>query len=337
MSSIVSYRKLISPPRLFDAWEEFRKGKMNKSDVQAFGRNLENNLFTIHEQLLTKTWCHGTYESFWVTDPKRRHIHKAMVGDRVVHHVLYTYLYELFDRSFFYDSYSCRIGKGTHKAVERLASFVRKESKNYTRDCWVLHCDIEKYFASVDHAVLKSLLTKKIQDADVFWLIREVIDSFHSDKGHGKGIPLGNVTSQVFANVYLHELDMFVKHTLKIRYYVRYADDFVLASADKSELERTIEPMREFLVQKLSLTPHPTKISIRRLSWGIDFLGYIILPHYRLPRTKTKHRMFERIYRNIFKSNSHQMIQSYLGYLSHADTHELQKEIFTLVDKCRDS
>ncbi len=160
--------------------------------MQIFERNLEDNLFALQNELKNKTYRHGKYQAFYVYDPKLRHIHKAEVSDRIIHRLLYKYLYELFDKSFIYDSYSCRIGKGAHKAVKRLEKFTRIVSKNYTKNCWALKLDIKKFFASIDHEILLRLLKLKINDKDILGLLKQVIDSFHSDYGHGKGIPLGN-------------------------------------------------------------------------------------------------------------------------------------------------
>lgn len=221
-----NYQDLILVENLFQAWSEFKKGKRKRKDVQIFERNLEDNLFDLHYQLKSKTYQHGNYQSFYVQDPKQRHIHKAQVPDRIIHHLLYKYLYELFDKTFIFDSYSCRENKGTHKGVKRLEKFARIVSKNYTRDCWALKLDIKKFFASVDHNILMNLLKRKINDPDILWLLKEVIDSFP------KGIPLGNLTSQVFANIYMNELDQFIKHKLKIKYHLRYADDFLVLFND---------------------------------------------------------------------------------------------------------
>ena len=216
-----NFADLISIENLFQAWSKFNKGKRKRLDVQSFERNLEDNLFALYEKLRKKTYKHGTYEEFFVHDPKERHIHKASVADRVLHHLLYNYLSPLFDKSFIFDSYSCRLGKGTHKGVKRLEKFTKIVSKNYAKPCWVLKLDIKKFFANVDHSVLKKLLRNKILDGDILWLLDQVIDSFP------KGIPLGNLTSQVFANIYMNELDQFIKNKLKIKYYLRYADDFI--------------------------------------------------------------------------------------------------------------
>jgi len=326
ISMHIEYSNLISLSNLFQAWSEFRKGKAKRLDVQEFERNLEDNLFELHNFLKNKTYRHGNYKSFYVNDPKQRHIHKAGVSDRVIHHLLYTFLYKLFDKSFIYDSYSCRLNKGTHKGVKKLEQFARKVSKNYVGNCWALKCDIKKFFASVDHEILYQLLVKEIQDQDILWLLKQVIESFNIDNTH-KGIPLGNLTSQIFANIYLNELDQFVKHEMKIRYYLRYADDFILLSGNKECLLQYINELKKFLVSELKLDLHPNKINIRRLDNGIDFLGYVVLPHYILPRTKTKRRIFKKIQEKVGLENFNQSMQSYLGYLKHAKSYELTEKL----------
>ncbi len=322
-----NYIDLISIENLFQAWSEFRVGKGKRVDVQEFERNLEDNLFDLQVKLASKTYKHEGYQSFYVSDPKRRHIHKAQVHDRVLHHLLYKYLYALFDPNFIYDSYSCRVNKGTHNGVKRLKKFTRIVSKNYTRDCWALKLDIKKFFASVDHNILLKLLKKKISDQDILWLLGNVINSFHSDQRVGKGIPLGNLTSQIFANIYMNELDQFMKHEMKTKYYLRYADDFVILSQNKKFLYPCIDTSQQFLQSRLKLELHPKKILVRKLDWGIDFLGYIVLPHYILPRTKTKRRMFKKLEEKIGADNFNQSLQSYLGYLKHANSYRIEKEL----------
>ena len=325
----MDYSNLIGVENLLQAWNEFKKGKRRRKDVQVFERNLEDNLFALHESLKNMTYRHGNYQSFYVHDPKLRHIHKASVPDRVVHHLLYKFLYSLYDKTFIYDSYSCRLEKGTHKAVGRLEKFTRIVSKNYTKDCWALKLDIKKFFASVDHGILFGLLKLKVKDKNTLWLLSQIISSFHSDFGLGKGIPLGNLTSQVFANIYMNELDQFIKHALKVKYYLRYADDFVILFHYDTLIyhSKVVESVQTFLKGRLKLKLHPQKIILRKLDWGIDFLGYIVLPHYRLPRTKTKRRIFRKLKENIDHPNFNQSLQPYLGYLSHASSFRVIQEL----------
>lgn len=308
-----NYQELISVENLFQAWDEFRKGKRKRKDVQIFERNLEDNLFKLYHALRGKTYKHSSYLAFYVQDPKQRHIHKANVTDRIIHHLLYKYLYKSFNKSFIYDSYSCRLEKGTHKAVKRLKKFTRIVSKNYTKPCWALKLDIKKFFASVNHQVLIDLLKNKIKNPDILGLLDEVIKSFPS------GIPLGNLTSQVFANIYMNQLDQFVKHHLKVKHYLRYADDFLILSENREDLEGFLTPIISFLDDRLKLKLHPNKIILRKLIWGVDFLGYIVLPHYILPRTETKRR--------IFKMLNSENLHSYLGYLSHANSYQVGQQL----------
>lgn len=334
MGLFMDYLDFISVKNLFQSWNEFKKGKRVRADVMLFEYNLEDNIFQLHNELKTKSYVHGGYSSFYVNDPKRRHIHKADVKDRIVHQILYDYLYQLFDKTFIYDSYSCRKEKGTHRAVIRLGNMCRKLSKNYTRDVWALKLDIKKFFASVDHQILKMFLLKKITDENIIWLLDQVIDSFSTDDG--RGIPLGNLTSQIFSNIYLNQLDQFIKHELRVQYYLRYADDFVIISQTKKDFDKYTCILAEFLKENLSLELHPRKIRIRRLEWGIDFLGYIVLLHgVLLPRTKTKKRMLKNLEKKIkefyigeIDSRAlYQSVNSYTGYLSHANTYRLLNQM----------
>lgn len=280
----------------------------------------------MHPELKNKTYQHSDYTSFCITDPKSRHIHKACVRDRIVHHAIYRVLYPIFNPIFVDDSYSCRNKKGTHKAVKRLEKFSRIVSKNYTKPCWTLKCDIKKYFSSVNHQVLYDLIKRNLKDKQVLWLISEIISSFHSEiqrerERVKRGVPIGNLTSQLFANIYLNELDQFVKHRLKVKFYLRYCDDFVILENDLVELEKLIPEIKYFLYSKLKLELHPNKIIIRKLNQGIDFLGYVVLPHYRVLRTKTKRRMLK-------KANEGNM-QSYLGLIKHCSSYGLRQKLLS--------
>lgn len=317
------YSNIISLENLFDAWYEFKKDKRGRKDVQVFERYLEDNLFSLHEELREKTYKHGDYTAFNIYDPKFRHIHKAQVIDRIVHHAIVSVIDPIFDKTFIYDSYSCRKNRGTHKAVKRLSGFIRKVSKNYKEDCFCLKLDIEKFFESVDHSTLTSLIAKKIQDKDLLLLIKNILKSFSKEKG----IPIGNLTSQLFANVYLDDLDQFVKHELKIKYYIRYADDFIILSTNQEYLKQLIPRIAAFLKTNLALSLHENKIVIRKHTQGIDFLGYIVLPRYILPRTKTKRRMFKKMKGKVSSENFNQSLQSYLGYLKHANSYKLSQQI----------
>ncbi|PJA85883.1 MAG: RNA-dependent DNA polymerase [Candidatus Moranbacteria bacterium CG_4_9_14_3_um_filter_44_28] len=332
------FEKIISPENLFLAWDSFKSNKRNKADVQRFEWELERNIFQLHRELRRGAYKHGAYSSFYIQDPKQRHIHKADVRDRVLHHAVFSVLDPIFEETFISNSYSCRIGKGTHKGVSALEKFIRQISQNYSKPCFILKCDIKQFFGSVDHAILKNILKKRIKDENARWLLEQIIDSFssrQSDIFYVRGLPIGNLTSQLFANVYLNELDQFIKHKLKIKNYARYTDDFVIVGNTKKELENILPKINSFLKNTLSLELHPKKIVIRKQSQGIDFLGYVILPHYRLLRTKTKKRIFKKLKMRIaqYKTGKidnkslNQSLQSYLGVLSHANTHKLKEKL----------
>ena len=308
------FEEIISLDNLFLVWKEFKKGKSKKLDVKIFGNNLKENILKLHQELKYKIYEHSEYISFYVSDPKLRKIHKACVKDRILHHAIFRVLYPIFDKYFMFDSYSCRIGKGTHRAVNRLQEFARKVSRNNTKTCYVLKCDVRKFFDSVDQNILFFLIRNKIKDENTRWLIEKVIKSFP------KGLPLGNITSQLFANIYLNELDQFIKHNLKIKYYIRYCDDFIILLDNKNYLENIIPVINNFLIKELVLFLHPNKVIIRKYHQGIDFLGYVSFPNYKILRTKTKNRMMRRINE---KYSNHQSLQSYLGLLKHCNSHKL--------------
>ncbi|MEK7615234.1 MAG: reverse transcriptase/maturase family protein, partial [Patescibacteria group bacterium] len=257
---------------------------------------------------------HSPYEPFTICDPKQRTIHKARVKDRVVHQAIVNVIEPLFEKRFIYDSYSCRVGKGTHAAVSRLRTFLRQASRNHTKTVYAVKCDIRKFFASINHEILIGLLHKRIQDSQTMRLLEQIIRSFSLTPG--TGIPLGNLTSQLFANIYLHELDWYIKQKLRIRYYVRYCDDFVMLSSSKSEGFTLAETIDRFLRQTLKLELHPQKIHVRTWTQGIDFLGYVLLPHATILRPTTARRMIDRVE----EDNEN----SYLGLCSHANAFELR-------------
>ena len=299
------------------AWEEFLRGKSKKADVQAFSVRLFDSIFSLHRDLVNKTYAHGGYYAFKVSDPKPRHIHKAPVRDRLLHHAIYRVLYPFFDKKFIADSFSCRNGKGSHRALRRFHEFVRIVGKNNTRQCWILKCDIRKFFATIDHEVLIALLKKDLPDADVAWLCKNIIRSFENMPG--KGLPLGNLTSQLFANVYLNELDQFVKHTLHAKHYIRYADDFVFFSHKKIDLENWLGKIKTFLSERLLLSLHKDKVFIKTIGAGVDFLGWVHFPDHRVLRTATKKRMIRRA----LSHNTDATIDSYCGLLKHGNACKL--------------
>ena len=243
------YKDIISLPNLFTAWEEFLKGKRKRKDVINFSENLSDNILSLHTDLQNKTYNHSSYQAFNISDPKPRNIHKASVRDRLLHHAVYRILYPYFDKKFIQDSYSCRLNKGTHKAINQFRNYSRKVSKNNTKQCWILKCDIRKFFASIDHLTLRLIVAEHL-DEDTNWLLGQIIESFETNPN--KGLPLGNLTSQLLVNIYMNEFDQFVKHKLKAKYYIRYADDFLFLSQDRYHLTHMSDRTNVYLREKLN-------------------------------------------------------------------------------------
>lgn len=316
------YKKIIKIENLLITWDRFLRGKRRKKDVIIFQADLSTNLMNLHYSLADYSYVHGGYTAFNVSDPKPRNIHKATVRDRVLHHLLYKELYPYFEKRFIYDSYSCRENKGVHRALNRFKYFAGKVSKNYSRTCYVLKCDIKKFFASIDHKTLLEILARHIEDHNIIWLIKRVVSSFYTSR-LGVGLPLGNLTSQLLVNVYMHEFDMYLKQELQAKYYIRYADDFIILSDNKEYLNSLLIKIKEFLQMKLKLSLHENKVSIKTYTSGVDFLGWIHFPHHRQLRTATKRRIIKKL-RNYPKR---QAVISYYGLLGHGNTYKFKKRI----------
>lgn len=318
-----TYKDIISVKNLLVSWQEFLHSKRKRKDVAEFALHFMDSIMELHRELKEKTYRHGNYQPFKINDPKPRDIHKASVRDRLVHHALCRILYPFFDRKFIYDSYSCRVSKGTHRAMNRFRSYARQVSKNHTRTCWVLKCDIRKFFANIDHAILKKILAKHISNKQVLWLCGEIIDSFDIEGKTGVGLPLGNLTSQLFVNVYMNPFDHFMKRELKATRYIRYADDFVILHEDRKYLESLIPKIGAFLGQELKLSLHPKKVSIQTFASGVDFLGWVHFAHHRVLRNTTKWRMLRRLETELKPGT----LNSYLGLLSHGNNYGLSQKI----------
>jgi retron-type reverse transcriptase len=278
---------------LFNLWGAFTKaskGRRGHPSIAAFEYNLEPELIRLRDELRDETYQPGGYRSFSVHEPKRRKISAAPFRDRVVHHALMNVIGPMLERKFIFDSYANQVGKGTHKALDRCTYFMRRYD-------YVLPCDVRQFFPSVDHEILKSILSNTIRDANVMELIRKIVSSgegvlneeydmtyFEGDDlfsvNRLRGLPIGNLTSQFWANVYLNELDQFIKQRLKVRAYLRYVDDFVLFSNDKRELHEWRSAVIDFLAG-LRLTIHEDSAHARPTWKGITFLGFIVFPEHR--------------------------------------------------------
>ena len=319
----IDYQDIISVKNLYDAWQEFLLGKKNKKDVAEFALNLSHNISELHYDLKNKTYTHGGYTAFSINDPKPRNIHKASVRDRLLHHTVYRVLYPYFDRLFIHDSYSCRNFKGTHKALNRFRDFGGKVSKNNTKQCWILKGDIKKCFASINHEILKNILSNYISDSYILELLGKVMGSFNTKNKIGAGLPLGNLTSQLLVNIYMNKFDQWIKHKMKVKCYVRYADDFVILFTDKDYLWELVPKIASFLDEELKLILHPNKLFIKTLASGIDFLGWVHFPNHRVLRTSTKRRATKALK----ESENLNRLASYCGLLKHGNQFLIKQNI----------
>lgn len=337
------YHQIICFENLLQASLKARKRKRFKEQTARFELNLEKELISLQRELTAKTYKHGIYRDFFIYDPKMRLISAAPYRDRVVHHALCNIIEPIFDRTFIFDSYACRKNKGTHKAVDRYTAFSRKNT-------YVLKCDIQKYFQSIDHEILVNAVSRKIKCPDTLWLIREIIktrkdhnvifyfpgDNLFTPIERPKGIPIGNLTSQFFANVYLDGFDHFIKEQLKCRHYIRYVDDFVVFGNDKKQLLEIKTQIEKYLAS-LRLKLHRRKCRVYRVTDGAAFLGYRIFPTHRLLKKENTLGMRRRLkkmtvqYRNeeISFEKVNQRIFSWIGHVRHADTWNLRGRLFS--------
>ena len=291
------YSQIISKENLYRSTHMASRHRRYRDTTADFNFHLEEEIGRLHDELVKKTYRHGKYRLFTIHDPKEREIAAAPFRDRVVHHAVHDVVEPFIDKTFIYDSYACRNGKGTHKAVGRAQGFLKTNK-------FCFHGDIKKYFPSIDHNILKQIIVAKIMDKDLLWLVDEIIDSARQLKvavGNlqfaDKGLPIGNLTSQFFANLYLNELDYFVKFQLRCRYYVRYMDDFLIFDNDRKALIDIKEKVRDFLKNKLALELHPGKSQIYDTEKGIKFLGFRLYKNYRRLATDNVRRFKKRIKR----------------------------------------
>jgi retron-type reverse transcriptase len=363
---------LYSFDNLLLAYRKASKGKRGLADVAQFEYKLEDNLFQLQDELMNQTYQPGAYHSFYIHDPKKRLISAAPFRDRVVHHALCNLIEPIFDNSFIFDSYANRIGKGTHKAIDRAQQFARRFK-------YVLTCDVKQFFPSIDHEILFNTLISSLRGCfcsspeaislsvgdcfaakpksaarnDIMELIKKILQSgrgvlqeeydmvyFENDDlfsvNRARGLPIGNLTSQFWANCYLNPFDHFVKRNLKCKGYVRYVDDFLLFSNDKQELNNWREKIIRELY-KFRLTLHENKCQVRPVTEGIPFLGFIIFPeHKRLKQQRglafqRKYKILRKEYQ-IGKISFEKITSSIQGWVNHvryANTWGLRLTILT--------
>lgn len=337
-SSGCLYEQLIQFDALLTAAYQCRKGKAHKASSLKFFNKLEENIIDLQNELAWGMYHASPYHQFYVFEPKRRLISAPNFRDRVVHRAIYNLIEPLFDKRFEFDSYACRNNKGTHKGADRAQQFIR-QVENLHGKAYALKADISRYFSSIRHDVLKRLVGSKLKCQRMVSLLEYVIDTSPTDTPE-VGIPLGNLTSQLFANVYLHELDRYAKHTLRAKRYVRYMDDFVFIHHDKQQLHQWRKDVESFLNTQLGLrTNQKTQVFPIGVGKGraLDFLGYRIYSTHRLLRKCSVKRMKTNMkkYRKKYAAGTmdiktiQQKVQSWLGHASHANTFNLRTALFT--------
>lgn len=345
------YSKIYDFENLYLSYREARKSKRYQNQVLKFSSQLESNLIQIQNELIHKEYTPGEYHQFYVYEPKQRLIMALPFRDRVVQWAIYRQLYPIFDKVFYQYSCACRKGKGTHYAADQLQYWLRKMDRSPGKT-YYLKADIAKYFYRINHKRLIQIIGRKIgcQDTlDLLWTIIKKDDGefgiqlgdhhFEKEKIKGIGIPIGNLMSQLFANIYLDWLDKYVKHTLRVRHYIRYMDDFVILGKSKKELHRIRKEIEIFLDEYLELKLN-NKTAVRPITLGIDFMGYVIWPTHRKLRKSTKKKMRKNIkYKKrkyeegeIEYDELNSTIQSYLGILKHCNSHNLKKKVFRGMD-----
>jgi len=323
---------------LYRAHLRARRGKRDRAEVLRFTQHLEENLLTLQRDLLEGVYRTGEYRYFSVYEPKKRTVAALPYRDRVMQHAMIGVVEPIFERTFHHDSYACRPGKGMHAGADRAQQFLRQVERGHGQ-VYVLKADISKYFNSIDHGVLKRLLRRRIGCERTLALLDEIIDtSAVIGDLAPKGLPIGNLTSQLAANIYLHELDDFVKHGLRERRYLRYMDDFCVVHHDKAHLHRLRHEIEAFLWDQLRLTTnHKTQVFpvSGTHGRGLDFLGYKIWPHRRrvrkdcVLRMRKKMKRLQRKYADgrVDLDDIKPVVASWVGHVSHADSENLREAL----------
>lgn len=357
----------ISLAEIFKAYQSCRRHKRSTTNALAFELDYEYNLVALWEEINSGTYHPGKSIAFIVDKPVKREIFAADFRDRVVHHLIINKLNQFFEKEFIFDSYACRVGKGTHMGIRRIDRFIRQCSQNYTRDCYILKLDIKGFFMSINRGLLFEKLNKfiieKYHKLDQFLIIdlcRKVIyhdpvnhciikgnksnwDNLPRDKSlfytpDNCGLPIGNLTSQVFANFYMNSFDHFIKHNLKIRYYGRYVDDFVIVHPVKEYLKSIIPIIREYLYSNLGLVLHPNKIYLQHYSKGLSYLGAVIKSNRIYIGNRTKGNFYQALQIHNETADHHKpdkseiksfqsSINSYLGIMKHYKTFNIRKKM----------
>ena len=339
------WNNIISFENLHRAVYQVLRGKRGQVQAGEFFADLEGNLFLLQRELKSHTYEPGSYRTFWISDPKPRLISAAPFRDRVVHHALINVLEPIFERRFIHHSYACRTGKGTHKALDQFVKWSR-ESR------YVLKMDIRKFFPCLDHAIMKEAIKKTVKDPNALWLCDLIIDRSNKQEPAllyfpgddllapitcKHGLPIGNLTSQFFANVFLDQLDHFVKDRLRVKHYLRYVDDFCVFHDDKPYLIKLRKAISDFIFA-LRLRLNEGKSRIRRLKEGIEFLGFVILPDRIRLNQRAIRRQRDRINQLQHDYNSRlitwdkvkECLQAWNAHAAYGDTWRLRTDVYAM-------
>ncbi len=290
--------------------------------MHEFQYYLEESLYQLHCDLANGIYQHGGYKKFVVNENKKRKISVASIRDRVIHRLVYDFLTVLYDKTFIYDAWSCRVGKGLLGAIQRAQEFLKRMPKNF-----IWRADVTKFFDSVDQKILLGIFARRIKNEKACNLLREIIGSFAVDKKcvGGIGMPIGNLTSQIFANIYLNEFDRFVKHTLRPQAYLRYGDDFIMIHENMKTLYDLRAAGIEYLKNVLKLYVHPKNDKIFKAKHGLKFLGVVLWPHGQ----KLKKRNVQRIVTRLNSSNA----ASYRGLVIHHGSKSMKRYFHWLIEQ----
>jgi hypothetical protein len=338
--------------QIYRCYLNCRKNKRNTINQLEFEVNADINLLRLQEELNSRAYKPDPSIYFILKKPKLREVFAATFRDRVVHHILVEYLNTICEPRFIFDSYACRAGKGTHASIKRLQKFSRSATKNNTQRAYYMQLDIRSFFVEINKDILENIVKKQTNNEETLWLAKIIIwndctidrrvnsteaslEKIPKYKSllyvpKNKGIPIGNLSSQFFANLYLNELDQYIKRTLKCRWYIRYMDDLVLLSEDKNQLIEWMILIENFLKEKLDLSLHPTKRIIAPVSNGIDFVGYVVRPNYILVRKRVIGNLKYKIFNNTISLESW---NSYMGHFKHAQTNRLRVKLKKLLVK----
>ncbi|MCX6770658.1 MAG: reverse transcriptase/maturase family protein [Candidatus Micrarchaeota archaeon] len=342
------FAKVCDYDNLYDAFLNASAGKTKKQYVIDFEKSLDNNLYALQWELFTRTYKPHPLTTFTIRDPKTRKISASHFRDRVIHHAICNVIAPIFESRFIFDTFANRKGKGTLAALERFDHFMHKVTGNgkiIQRERereplpnsivgFALKADIRHYFENVDQGILISILRRRINDENLMWLIRTILEN-HKTEIPGKGMPLGNLTSQFFANVYLSELDYFVKHKLRVKYYLRYVDDFIILHRSKEQLENWETQIDAFLRESLKIELHPDKTKIISLGTGVQLLGFRAFYHFRILKKSNVRRVLGRLALFRAKYAAGEMEQSRIllsnsgwqGYAMMGNTFKLRQQV----------